>query len=217
MLFKSPFGAYSVKVRSALPRYNARGEVISERRALRAEFGRWVGDEQMVANPLDPQHPIPSAELVGHFFDTDAWYQEAVEGVTNPDELELLAEEKEYMEFVLQREARNKPGQLQLVQKVAVAAPRPWLTYDAQTAEEVVDAAQLLGMVREAVAYERNGLQRPDVLSVLEPLLDGPLPEAEEGYEEGALDVPVAAGVSIGKAQERTQHGMMLNTPRIEL
>lgn len=120
------------------------------------------------------------------------------------------------MEFVLQREARSKPGQLSLVQKVTQPAPRPWLTYDVQTPEEVIDSAQLLGLVPEAVAYERNGLQRPLILAALEPLLDGPLPDADEAYEEDALKVPVGA-VRLGEAQERTEHGMMKNTPRIEL
>ncbi len=65
--------------------------------------------------------------------------------------------------------------------------------------------------------YERAGLQRADILDALEPLLDGPLPEPEEAFEEGALDAPVKAGAVLARPQERTEHGMMLNTPRIEL
>ena len=215
MLFKSPHGNMDFKIRRSLPTYNAMGEVIMERPAVRAVFGRWIGGETMVSNPLGD--PIPSAELVGHFFDTDVWYEERLGDSTDPAEVARCAEEKEQMERHLLRRCREMPGTIQLVQRVTVPYPKPWLTYDEQTPGEVVDAAQLLGMVAQAVAYERINLNRPDVLDVLEPLLDGPIPEPDSEFPEGSLDVPAKQGVAIGAAQARTEHGMMLNTPRIEL
>lgn len=215
MLFKSPHAAMTFNIRPSIPTRNAMGEIISERPAIRAEFGQF-GAEQPVVNPLTGQTDM-HAEIIGHFFDTDLWYEQRLESrpVQDEAEVERCQEEKEYLELVLQRKCREVPSLIQQVERVAVPASVPWANYDAQTAEQVVDAAQLLELVPEAVRYERENQRRPDVLSVLEPILEGLSPDRaakakpDEAYPDDAFHVEKGAGVTVGAPQPRTAGGIM--------
>jgi hypothetical protein len=97
-----------------------------------------------------------------------------------------------------------------------VPAPKPWASYDGQQAADVVAAASLLALVPEALAYERENGQRPDVLGPLEEALtadDADRAEPPTAYEAGAFDVPgQKSGVAVGKPQGRTDFGMVTET-----
>jgi len=213
-LWKSPHAAMVFNVRPALDTYNARGEVIATRPPIRAEFGIF-GPEQPVHNPLTGSTEM-FAEVVGHFFDSDLWYEQRLgDQINDAAEVERCQEEKEYLELVLTRKCREVPQFITEVRRVAVAAPRPWASYNTMEPAEIVDAAQLLALVPEAVAYERENAQRPDVLGPLEEkLADLPASEAgrakpAEEFPEGSFDVERTDGVAIGKPQGRTDYGMV--------
>ena len=142
MLFKSRHAAMVFKVRSAIPRFNAMGEIIATRPSIRAEFGQF-GAEQAVHNPLTGSTEM-FAEVVGHFFDTDLWYEQRLGDTVDPAEVERCTEEKAYLEAVLFRKCRDVPEFIERIEKARVPAPKPWASYDGQQAADVVAAAACL-------------------------------------------------------------------------
>src|ERR1039457_4516611 len=113
------------------------------------------------------------AEVVGHFFDSELWYEQRLgDNGGDPAEGERCQEERAYLELVLLRQCREVPEFISEVVRVRVPAGKPWASYDEMTVSEIVDAAQLLGLVPETVAYEQEQLQRQDVLAPLAVALD---------------------------------------------
>ncbi len=214
MLFKSPHALMVFKIRSAIPTRNAMGEVVATRAAIRAEFGT-AGAEQAIHNPLTGGTES-AAEIIGHFFDSDLWYEQRLgDNINNADEVARCQEEKDYLELVLQRKCREVPQFISQIERVRVPAGKPWASYDGQEPQAVVDAAQLLDLVPEAVAYERENQRRPDVLGPLEEALEV-LPDDVKNraqppseFEPGSFDLPGKTGVQVGKPQGRTEYGMV--------
>jgi hypothetical protein len=225
MLFKSPHAAQVFKIRSAMvTERSAMGEPLATRSAVRAEFGQF-GPEQAVLNPITGQME-QFAEIIGHFFDTDEWYEQRLASMPMPDdpaEIAKCQEEKAFMERILLQKCQSVPSMISQVEKVTVPAPIPWASYGSQTPEQIVDAAQLLELVPEAVQYEKEHDRRPAVLDVLEPLLAGLSADRVsaavpgEAYPEGAFDVAPSQGVTVGAPQPRTDGGIMSGGPNITI
>jgi hypothetical protein len=219
MLFKSPHANLEVKCRSAIvKRHPVMGDIIETRPAVRAEFGRF-GAEQPVHNPLTGETDM-FAEVVGHFYETDEWLERRLQDVPPEDEetIKWMKEEHELMNRVLLRKCRELPGMIQLVVPHQVPFPKPWLTYDEQTPEAIVDNAQLLEMVAQTVAYERTTLARPAILDILEAVLEEAgetVPDAAWEFAPEDLEMPSGReGVVLGQAQQRlSPYGMMAPPP----
>lgn len=200
------------KIRSELvKRHPTTGDVIEVKPAIHAEFGRWSG-EQAVYNPESGKTEM-HADLIGHFFDTDTW-AESRNPLGDKAVAKVVAEEKAMVERVLLGKCETVPGMIRLVEMKTIAAPRPWATYDTQEPENIAAAAEMLDLVPEALAYERENAKRPLVVEALEAALAALPKEAKVraeprvGFEEGALDAPEPSGVVLGGAPARTEGGL---------
>lgn len=212
MLFKSPYAAMRFNIWPTRDqRHPVTGEIIETVPGYVAEFGQ-IGPEVTFENP-ETGRLETTADIQGHFYDSEL--------ATKANGEPLTDDERDTVESLLLSKCRSVPMYVSLVQKVAVKAVAPWASYDTMSPEDVVDAAQLLSLVPEAVAYERENAQRPAVLETLEEVLSG-LAEAEIArsepalaFPDGALDLPrrvggVVEGGEIGSPQARTDGGIML-------
>jgi hypothetical protein len=209
-LFRSKFTNFRQKVRSPYAvTHPITGVVLESKPGVYAEFGV-LGPEQTIVNP-ETGEVTTSADIRGGFFDSD----EAAERF-NWD-----AEMKETVEMVLRRELQRRPEFGEEILPVHVPAELPWPTYDAFEPEQVVRLAEELQLVGPTVAYERENLQRADVLVPLLSLLDG-LGDDEKRKAEPrtAVDLSPAkkgGGVKVGSAPQTTRSGIVKSTPGLVL
>jgi hypothetical protein len=208
MLFKSPHAAMRFNVwPQRYQRHPVTGEIIDTIPGYAVEFGR-LGPEVTIRNPETGELET-FADITGHFYDSDLAAQEH----------NFTPEQKDTVEQLLLMKCRTVPMYIQLVEKVRVPFPKPWHNYDEMSPEQVVDAAQLLELVPETVAYEQENGQRASILEVLEPILGDLARKIEPQFEyaEGALDVPTkvggipqGGGAVLSAPQGRTDGGIML-------
>ena len=183
MLFKSPHANMCFNVRPPLVKYHpTTGVVIGESPALRAEFGQ-LGDEFPITNPEDGSIEMV-ANISGHFFDSDVAAQ------IN----EWSQDEKESVEALLLMKCRTVPAFIQQVVKEHVPAPKPWATYDDLSIEAILEVAIATRLLPETLRYERENLQRAELIEALEDRMladedaDFSRSEPIEEYAAGALE-----------------------------
>ena len=160
MLFKSAYADFQVLVRSEAVQYHpATGVEIGRTRALTANFGSHGG----VFNAPDPlTGEITEHSMVfGHYFDSDAAQQER--GWTD--------DERESVEAAILKIAREQPSLVAQVIIEIPPAPKPWPSFDEQTAKEITAVAIQAGLVSQALAYERENKNRSTLVSELEELV----------------------------------------------
>lgn len=211
-LFRSPHPGFVQNVRASVTLRNSRGDPIGLEPALRAEFGVF-GPEQPFTNP-ETGESIMVADVRGGFFDS-LQAQEA-NGWSDED--------REYVELILRQVGERRPDYVQEVKAVHVPAPLPWATYDTLTdCKEIVELAQRLSLVPETIRYERENLQRPDVLAPLEDELAG-LGDEDRARAEPRSEVPAEMleqadpqPLTVGKAPEMTDSGIVKGTPGLTL
>lgn len=208
-LFRSQFTAFRQKVRSPWTHYHPiTGVPLEEHAGVYAEFGI-LGAEESLVNP-ETGEMTTSADIRGGFFDSD----EAAERLSWSPEI------KESVEVVLRRTAQNTPFMVEEVVPVHVPAEIPWPTYDNFDADTVVRLAPELELVGQTVAYEREHLNRVDVLAPLLAILEG-LPEEEQAKARPrtAIDVSPAkkTGMKVGSPPPTTRTGIVKNTPGLVL
>src|SRR5262249_1405265 len=141
---------------------------VSELRELTAEFAMHRGEFQYT--DIDGLTQT-GADIAGHYFDLDG--QAAQKGWTD--------EEKELVANRLLRAGGQFPGELRLHTKAP--AVKPWPKYDEAHHNQVPVLAEQLGLVAEALAYERENKNRGSVVEKLEELLTQ-VPAASEQVEE---------------------------------
>jgi hypothetical protein len=187
MLFKSPHANLRVICRNQIvKRHPVTGDPIETVPELVANFGK-MGDVYTYDDPLTGEQR-QGARMFGGFFDTDV---EAVEQEWDEDTKGLV-------ERTLMRFAQTQQDRIQYVPREKVPAGLPWPTYDVQEPEQVIEYARALGLVSEAVAYEKENLARPLILDALEDVAEAPQPAkktAKAGPEPETVEEPEAARV----------------------
>lgn len=207
MLFKSPHANMTFNVRPPLVQYHpTTGVIINESPALVASFGQ-LGDEFAIENPVDGSIEMV-ANISGHFFDTEIAARE----------LGWSDDEKESVEALLLYKCRTVPNFIQQVVKEHVPAPKPWATYDELPVEAILEVAVATKLIPETLRYERENLQRADLIEALEDQMladaDADFTRAEplEEYAAGALDAQRAgpdAPLTVAQPPGRTDGGIV--------
>ncbi len=206
-LYGSRFSLHRLNVRSG---YAARPHPVtgipdpqSAIKEIVAEFGV-AGNEYTYLNPETGQVEV-GADITGHFFDSEEAAER--EGWTEEEHAAVIA--------VCDDWCRKTPQDVWKIERVHVSAPKPWPTYDEATAEEANEFAVRLRLVPETLRYERENLDRADVIQTLEKHL-AELPAEEQGradplneFPEGAFVVPKGEGAHVGKSPEFTDGGLL--------
>ncbi len=205
-LYVSPYKNYRQPIHKGIPeRHPATGDIIGWKiHPLAAAFGK-VGDEQMVFNPLTQTMEVV-ADIQGGVYDT-AVAQEN-EGWTD--------EERVIVETALDKACETTPLFIRKLNPVHVAAPAPWQTYDATKDARVVTIAAELGLVPEALRYERENANRPDIVAALEAGLDPGEVDRAKPLEkiDAHVEKPAAR---IAKPPRTTRTGIVVDTPGLTL
>jgi hypothetical protein len=208
-LFRSQFSAFRQKIRAPWSQHHpVTGVELHNHPGIYAEFGI-LGAEQTIVNP-ETGEVTTSADIRGGFFDSD----EAAERLGWDDDLKSSAE------TVLRREAQQSPYLLEEIVPVHVPAAIPWPTYDTFTPEIIIRLAPELLLVPETVAYEREHLNRVDVLAPLLALLEELGPEEQQRAQpKSAVDVSPAkkTGMKLASAPPTTRTGIVKTTPGLVL
>jgi hypothetical protein len=97
-----------------------------------------------------------------------------------------------------------------------VDAPAPWQTYDQTAPNRVVALAVELGLVPEALRYERENAERDEILAALTAAM---VPDDESRAKPlERIDVPVdKPAARIAKAPKTTRSGIVVDTPDLVL
>lgn len=183
MLFYSPNAALRVICSKQRQKFHpVTGDTIETYPGVTAEFGK-LGPQYDYTDPLSGATQT-GADITGHFFDTDL---ESIEKGWDADT-------KEMVERKLLGLCRTQPERIQYRERDAVKAALPWPTYDSLDAEQVLQLAPALGLVEEALAYERENLDRPTVI-------DGLTAEAPEELadDDAEPELPPAAKAQSGE------------------
>ncbi len=210
MLYVSPYKNYCQVVRHRMPlKWNATGtEVLEWQDRLAANFGH-LGDEQPVFNPLTGEMTMVADIRTGVYDTEEAQRQEG-----------WSDEERLMVERTLDEVAGRIPGFVRKLTPVHVPAPRPWVSYDETSAERVPGIAAELGLVPEALRYERENLNREGLVGNLEEALAPGEESRAAPIEEIHVDVPVstpeAPAARVGKRPRTTTTGVMADTPGLE-
>lgn len=153
-LFYSPFAAYQVLVRSERKIYTPDGmSIIDVIPPLTAEFARHDGEFDYTD---DTGMTRKGAMIRGNFFDLDVAAEE--NGWSDED--------KETVRKVLLRQCQISPEQIRVHEPPKAAAP--WPTYDDTHHNKIPVLASELGLLNEAIAYERQNKNRESVVAALE-------------------------------------------------
>ena len=180
MLFKSPHANMCFNVRPPLVQYHpVTGVIIGQQEAIRAEFGQ-LGDEFPITNPETGEIEMV-ANISGHFFDTEVAAQ-----LNDWDDAT-----KESVEALLLMKCRQVPGFIQQVVKEHVPAPKPWATYDELEIEAILEVAIATKLLPETLLYERENLQRPELIEALE---DRMLEDEDADFTRSEPHMEYAAG-----------------------
>lgn len=169
LVFYSPYTAYAYIVRPRKDIFSADGTVIDTIGELLAEFGI-LGEEFNYTDP-DTNEMTKGADLRGNYFDLD---QQADDKNWSDDERALVAK-------VLMRNAAKNAGEYRL--HTAPVLHAPWPTYDKTHHNQLPVLAAQLGLLPEALAYERQTKKRESVIEKYE----------EELGKQAAADDLVAA------------------------
>ncbi len=136
------------------------GIVRDEIPALWAEFGVY-GGEYTYIDP-DTERTEVGTDFRGGWFDLDA--QADVKG-WGPAEKEIVARH-------MLRLLEKNPGWAQFSLHSKAPAAKPWPTYDETHHNQIPTFAEGVGLVNEALAYERENKARDSVIQKLEELLE---------------------------------------------
>lgn len=170
--YRTKHSAYQFIVQGPDPiRHPVSGDVIGFKKEIIAEAAIHRG-EQIVKGPSGED--IKVADIAGHYINLD---EQAVEKQWTDDEIERV-------EMALDLECSRQPGLIQLIADPVFTAP--WPMYDDTHHKQIPTLAQSIGMVAEALAYELQNKQRPEVCEKLEAILTESRLEAEA---EAALSV----------------------------
>lgn len=208
-LFKSNHKGFVQVVRHRTPaRFNnITGEPVEWHERLAAEFGTF-GPEVQIFNP-ETGEMTETADIRGGFYDS----------VSAQSQFGYTDEERQAIEQKLREVAQRRPDFVQEIVAQHVPATAPWQTFDQMEPVEIVKAAKTLGLVPEAVRYEREGQARPEVLEPLEADL-AKMDEETQQRAEPIMQIPAAElvpgsphGVSLGAAPQFTDTGIPLSTP----
>lgn len=162
LVFQSVAAAYQLHVRSETPIYD-HGIRIGTEKELVADFG------DMNAAPIhdpDGQYGEAGADyynIRGHFIDT---LEQGRKKEWTDDERALV--EKKLLVY-------QNPADHWLHTKPAAA--KPWPTYDETAANGIAQLASQLGLVGEALRYEKENKSRKQVIDALEALTPEPTQE----------------------------------------
>lgn len=160
MLFKSAYADYQVIVRSeAIIYHPSTGVEVNRIPELVANFGRHLGEYDAPDFITGGTHH--GAQIVGHFFDSEA--AQAEKGWTD--------EERESVERMILKISSEQPYLVAPVTQEVVHAPKPWPTYDEQTSVQIQQFAAATGLIPEALAYEKENKGRSTLIAELEDLL----------------------------------------------
>lgn len=157
LVFESPFSAYVLICRPGRELKYAE-QHNEELDPLAAEFATH-GAEYSYTNP-DTQNLDRAAEIRGHFLNLDEF----------ADEKNWSDEERELAAKRLLWACEKYPADIHLWSKPKVAAP--WPTYAKTHHNQVPVLAETLGLVEQALVYERQNQARPSVVEKLTEVLD---------------------------------------------
>jgi hypothetical protein len=159
MLFKSAYADFQQIVRSEVINFHpATGVEIGKIPMLIANFGRHTGEYQTEDWLTGGTHD--GAHIQGYFFDSNVAQEE--KGWTD--------DEREAVEYSLQKTAKEQPYLVSLVEIEVIPAAKPWPSYDDQTAKQIVEVAAATDLVEQALAYERENKSRSTLIIELEQI-----------------------------------------------
>ncbi len=209
--YVSPYKNYCQVVRHRTPlRWDVSGSTVLEwQERLAAEFGT-LGDEQAVLNPLTGEMTLVADIRTGVYDTLEAQKQN---GWTDDERL--------LVEWKLDEVAAKNPAFVRKLVPQHVAAPAPWQTYDSTGADRVAAVAAELGLVPEALRYERENLNRVTLVAALEAALapgdEGRAAPLEEIVMDVPTSTPEAPAARMGKRPRTTASGVMADTPGLEV
>jgi len=153
-------------------RHPTTGDIIGFKNELLAEAALHGGEVE-VKGPSG--EVLKVANIRGHFIDTGLQAEE--KGWTE--------EEQKRVEDRLDFDCQRLPELIWHIEDVALVAP--WPTYDSTHHKSIPSVAQTVGMVAEALAYEKENKNRAEVVEKLTEL------QAEESAEREAEQSLTAA------------------------
>ena len=151
-IYQSKYAAYQVMIRPETPIYQA-GVVVDTIPRLVAEFGQ--PNEYTYRDAEDPDLVHTGIEVRGHFFFLEE--QAKQKGWTE--------EETEIVKKALDRQCQKTPTDVWLY--TAPAPAKPWPKYDEAHENQIAVFAEQLGLIDEAMAYEKHNQKRKTVLEQL--------------------------------------------------
>jgi hypothetical protein len=178
--FASKASAHTVIVSGNRPiRHPTTGDIIGYTKELVAEFGECEPEQDVfdvngdpLVDPYTGQQFGKTANIRGHFFDSRQ--QQEAKGWTDDEHDRVVAQ--------VQRAAAQHPGLLWELKEQKV--PAPWPNYDTTDRAKIVDIAQTLGFVGEALAYEKQNRNRSTITGPLEQII---LREQQQAADDSAL------------------------------
>ena len=155
LIFKSPYTGFQFIVQGAEPTYSQTGVIISRSKEIVADFGVF-GDEYEWENGGERG---VSADIRGGYFDLDS----------QAEQKKWTSFERALVAWRLLAEESRQPDYT-LYSKPPLTAP--WAKYDVTAPDEIANIAEATGFVAEALAYEKENLNRKPVVTALEKILD---------------------------------------------
>lgn len=156
--YKSKFKDFRVNIRPEVKKYHPEMPVVMDTiPAMVAEFGVHDGEYTYI----DPETGLSSTHvnIRGHFYDLDV----------DAERKGWTGEEKAIAQKRLDELCQTWP---EAIQKIEAAAPvAPWATYDNINFSKIPALAIELGLVSEALVYEKATKARKSVIAELEKAL----------------------------------------------
>lgn len=162
-IYYSPYTGYEYIVRGRRDIFTD-GVKTDEVRELKAEFAVHRGEYTYEDSDGNTQ---VAPDISGHYFDVNA---QAEQKGWDEKEVELVVKR-------LDRACIDFPSEISLY-----SAPRvlkPWPKYDETAWSKIADLADNLGLVHEALGYERENENRAGVIDALTKILEAEQAEAE--------------------------------------
>lgn len=156
-MFYSPIAAFQVICRPKTELVTPTGVVYDEIRELLAEFAIHGAEYSYTTADGFTER---ASDIRGHFFDLDA---QAEQKGWDDDEKEIVAR------HLLRVICPTQPEFCQL--HTEAPAGKPWPTYDSTHHNQIPTLAETLGLVAEALTYERQNKNRESVIVKLNELL----------------------------------------------
>ena len=157
-LYGSKASAFQVIVQGKEPiRWNAAGNPVEWQKELVAEFGTHLGE--FLAEDFLTKSTERYADIRGHYFDSA---QQAEEKGWTQDEHDMVVESVDY-------QCKLTPEYVWEIK--AAKAEKPWPKYDDAHHNAIPGLAEQLGLVAEALVYERQNKNRESVVKGLEDKL----------------------------------------------